>query len=90
MVTFSRSELRSILDVYGRMVARGAWHDYAMTFRRDVASFAVYGRHSGVPRFRIEKRPDLAFRQGAYAVIASDGRAFRRGREIKAVLRAFE
>src|SRR5581483_7356817 len=31
-VTFSRRELRRILDLYGRKVAAGEWRDYAIDF----------------------------------------------------------
>ncbi len=90
VVTFSRPELRAILDVYGRMVASGEWRDYAMSFDRHVACFAAFCRTSDSPLFRIEKRASHARRNGAYAVIASDGRIYRSGREVESVLRAFE
>lgn len=90
VVTFSRPELRAILDVYGRMVAAGEWRDYSLSFSSDVACFAVYRRTSDNPLFRIEKRPALARRQGAFSVIAADGRTFRRGRALENVLKVFE
>ena len=45
-VTFSRDELRSILDLYGRKVAEGEWRDYAIDFTRDKAVFCIYRRTS--------------------------------------------
>ena len=35
-VTFSRKELRRILDLYGRKVAAGEWRDYAKIGRAHV------------------------------------------------------
>lgn len=90
VVTFTRIELRALLEVYGRKVAAAEWRDYALDFERDFACFSVFRRSSDQPLFRIEKRPALARRQGAFAVIASDGRTFRRGHDIARVLRVFE
>lgn len=89
VVTFSRTELRAILEVYGRKVASGEWRDYAMSFSADAACFVAFCRSTDRSGFRIEKRPALARRQGAFAVIAADGRTFRRGSDIDAVLQAF-
>ncbi|MEO1710879.1 MAG: DUF2794 domain-containing protein, partial [Pseudomonadota bacterium] len=39
--TFTRQELDTILNVYGRMVAAGEWKDYAIDFGKDRATFSV-------------------------------------------------
>lgn len=89
-VFFNRAELDAILSVYGRKVAEGEWRDYAMGAHKDVAVFSVFRRTSEMPLYRIEKRPKLARRQGAYAVIAPGGQILKRGHELKQVLRIFE
>ena len=89
-VFFNRAELDAILSVYGRKVAEGEWRDYAMGAHKDVAVFSVFRRTSEMPLYRIEKRPKLARRQGAYAVIAPGGQILKRGHELKQVLKIFE
>ncbi|MFB2531686.1 DUF2794 domain-containing protein [Paracoccus sp. p4-l81] len=89
-VAFDRAELSAILSVYGRMVAAGEWRDYAMAFLRDVAVFSVFRRAAEHPLYRIEKRPRLRARQGAYAVIGMDGRVLKRGHDLRQVLRVFD
>jgi uncharacterized protein DUF2794 len=89
-VTFSRRELRRILDLYGRKVAAGEWRDYAIDFLKDRAVFSVFRRASEVPLYRIEKNPKLSRRQGAYSVISATGLIVRRGHELDRVLRAIE
>jgi len=89
-VFFDRAELDAILSVYGRKVAEGEWRDYAMGGFRDVAIFSVFRRASEMPLYRIEKRPKLARRQGAYSVIAATGLVLKRGHELKQVLKVFE
>ena len=89
-VFFNRAELEAILSVYGRMVVEGEWRDYAIGSTRDVAVFAVHRRTSEMPLYRIEKRPKLTRRQGAYSVVAATGLVLKRGHDLKQVLKVFE
>jgi len=89
-VSFDRKELSAILTVYGRMVAAGEWRDYAIDALRDAAVFSIFRRAAEQPIYRVEKRPKLAARQGAYAVIGLDGRILKRGKELRPVLRVFD
>lgn len=90
ITAFDRRELDQILRVYGRMVALGEWRDYAIDHHKDAAHFSVFRRAAEAPLFRIEKRPALSRRQGAYAVIAQTGLVLKRGRELSLVLRVFD
>ena len=89
-VTFDRSELDRILDLYGRMVAAGEWRDYAIDFLKDRAVFSVFRRASEMPIYRIEKNPRLARRQGAYSVVSITGLILKRGHELDRVLRVLD
>lgn len=90
VVSFHRSELGVILSTYGKMVAAGEWRDYSMDFLKDVAVFSVFRRATEHPLYRIEKRPKLAQKQGAYAVIGQDGQVLKRGRDLAQVMRIFD
>jgi len=72
------------------MVAAGHWRDYAIDGLHDAAVFSVFRRTSESPLYRIEKRPALARRQGAWAVIGQGGVILRRGHELDQVLRVFD
>lgn len=89
-VFFTRPELALILRVYGRMVASGQWRDYALSAGPDLAVFAAMRRAGDAPLYRIEKRPELARRQGAWAVTGQGGVILRRGRDLAQVLRVFD
>ena len=89
-IFFERRELERLLRLYGRMVAAGEWRDYAIDGLRDAAVFSVFRRASERPLYRIEKRPALAKRQGAWAVIGEGDIILRRGQELEQVLRFFE
>ena len=89
-VFFERRELTRLLSLYGRMVAAGEWRDYAIDGLSDSAVFSVYRRASEAPLYRIEKRPELARKQGAWAVVGQGGMILRRGHELEQVLRVFD
>ncbi|MFZ3034594.1 MAG: DUF2794 domain-containing protein [Parvibaculum sp.] len=89
-IFFTRSEFETILSLYGRKVVEGEWRDYAIGSNREVAIFAIHRRASEQPLFRIEKRPKLARRQGAFSVIAASGLIMKRGHDLTQVLKVFE
>ncbi len=89
-VFFERQEFNRILNLYGRMVAAGEWRDYAIDALAECCVFSVFRRASEAPAYRIEKRPALARRQGAWAVIGEGGMVLKRGHELEHVLSVFE
>ena len=89
-VSFDRAELGAILAVYGRMVAMAEARDYALSFGREAAVFAILRRTMEVPIYRLEKRPALRNRQGLYALIGPEGQVLKRGHELAPVLRVIE
>jgi hypothetical protein len=90
IATFDRTEIRRIFDLYGRMVAAGHWRDYALNFDPDVALFAAFRRSAEHAEVRIEKRPLLRTRQGAFALIGEHGVVLKRGHDLNGVLAPLE
>ncbi|MDR3512654.1 MAG: DUF2794 domain-containing protein [Caulobacteraceae bacterium] len=90
VVFFERRELDALLRLYGRMVAAGEWRDYGIDGLREAAVFSVFRRASEAPLYRIEKRPALARRQGAWAVIGQGGVVLKRGHDLAQVLKLFD
>jgi hypothetical protein len=90
IATFDHKELQRILDLYGRMVAAGHWRDYALRIDPDIAVFAAFRRHSERPEIRIEKRPSLRLKQGAFALVGEHGVVLKRGHELQPVLAPLE
>ena len=90
ITAFDRLELKRIMDLYGRMVAAGHWRDYALGHHPELAVFAAFRRHSERPEVRIEKRPELRLKQGAFALVSEHGTILKRGHELPAVLAPLE
>ncbi len=89
-IAFDRKELSAILNVYGQMVSKGDWKDYAMDFLSDKAVFSIYRRASDHALYRIEKVPALRKKQGQFAVIAPGGLVLKRGHDLLTVLKVFD
>lgn len=89
-IFFLRPELDLVLQLYGKLVAAGEWRDYAIDSLKDRAVFSVFRRASESPLYQVEKRPALARRQGAFAVIGQGGLVLRRGHDLAQVLRVFD
>lgn len=90
ITSFDRVELQRILDLYGRMVAAGHWRDYGIWFEADLAVFAAFRRTAERPEVRIEKRPQLQWKQGAYALVSEHGMVLKRGHELHGILAPIE
>ena len=90
IATFDRLELKRILDLYGRMVIAGHWRDYAIHISPEVAVFAAFRRASERPEVRIEKRPALRLKQGAFALVSEHGLVLKRGQELHGILAPIE
>ncbi len=54
-VTFSRTELRQLFDIYSRRVATGEWRDYAIDHGPDRIAFSIFRHTAEAPVFVIEK-----------------------------------
>jgi hypothetical protein len=87
---FERTELLTILNLYGRMVAAGLWRDYAIAMATDHAVFSAFRRASERPEAEVWKRPALRTRQGTYALVGEGGMVLKRGAELRSVLAPLE
>ncbi|MGA9659878.1 MAG: DUF2794 domain-containing protein [Asticcacaulis sp.] len=85
-VFFERKELDQILRLYGRRVAAGDWRDYGIDMQKEAVVFNVFRRSHESPLYRIEKRPSLARKQGAFALFNQAGLILKRGRELAPLL----
>ncbi|MFC3050594.1 DUF2794 domain-containing protein [Kordiimonas pumila] len=89
-VYFIRHELGTILNIYGRMVAAGMWHDYAIDHMADMAIFSVFRRASEMPLYNIIKEPALANKQGMWRITNTSGQILKRGKDLAIMMRYFD
>ena len=82
-VCFDRKELNQILSIYFRYVTAGEWCDYAIHFGRVEAVFAVFGKRSIVPAYKIVKRGNGVRK---YRLIEPGGKIVLMGEELRQIV----
>ena len=90
IATFDRRELTAHprpLRAHGR---RRPLARLRARFDPDVAVFAAFRRAAERPEVRIEKRPELRLKQGAFALVGEHGLVLKRGHELARVLAPLE
>ena len=54
-IFFNRKELGEILNIYGSMVAKGEWKDYAIFINKNVVGFDIYRKAKKSHYFKLLK-----------------------------------
>jgi len=90
VVGFDRCELQAIFNLYGRMVAKGLWRDYAVDFSPTRAIFSIFRRNGELAYYQIVKEPKAARRQGVYLIVMQSGLIMKRGSDLLRLLAALE
>ena len=54
-IFFNKKELGEILNIYGSMVSKGEWKDYAIFINKNVVGFDIYRKATEKPLFQIIK-----------------------------------
>ena len=54
-IFFIKKELKTIMNLYARMVSNGSWRDYSLSKGKMDISFDIYHRASEKPVFKITK-----------------------------------
>ena len=88
VVFFNQKELGQILNTYGRMVSAGLVKDYAINESRGRVAFSFFQRASERPTYTVVK--DTRKRGGSFLIVGADGRIFKRGNTLEAVLQFFD
>ena len=82
-VCFDKKEINEIMSVYTRYVIAGEWCDYAIHFGKVEAVFAVFGKRSFLPAYKIIKRGNGARK---YRLIDPAGRIVLMCEEIRQIV----
>lgn len=89
-VHFNRTELQSILQIYGRMVSLGECRDYSISSSLSQAIFCIFKRSSEQPLYMVIKTPKLSKKNRLFSIVAMDGQIINHGEALKSVLSIFQ
>ncbi|PPR79178.1 MAG: hypothetical protein CFH01_00558 [Alphaproteobacteria bacterium MarineAlpha2_Bin1] len=82
-VCFDKEEINEIMSIYTKYVIAGEWCDYAIHFGKVEAVFAVFGKRSFFPAYKIVKRGNAAKK---YRLIDPGGRIILIGEELRQIV----
>lgn len=82
---FNKKELGEILNVYGAMVSKGEWKDYAIFINQNVVGFDIYRKATEKPLFQIIK--NLKSKVGQkYLLKDQSGKIIKYSSELKNII----
>jgi hypothetical protein len=82
---FNKKELGEILNIYGSMVSKGEWKDYAIFINQNVVGFDIYRKATEKPLFQIIK--NLKSKVGQkYLLKDQSGKIIKYSSELKNII----
>ncbi len=89
-VSFHKSELRELMNVYSRRVASGEWRDYAIDHMVGMAIFSIFRSSFEMPLYRIAKVAGRSVNEQTEWMVVSQGERLKRSTSLPEVLSYFE
>ncbi len=84
-IFFNKKELGEILNIYGTMVSKGVWKDYAIFINKNVVGFDIYRKATEKPLFQIIK--NLKSQSGQkYQLKDQHGTIIKNSNELKNII----
>ena len=86
-IFFVKKELRTILNLYAKMVSNGSWKDYALSLESKLISFDVYQRASEKPVFRILKNLKPINLNEKFLIKDRNGKIIKKSENLKRLIK---
>ena len=83
---FIKKELKSILNLYAKMVSNGSWKDYSFTSGVREVSFNVYQRASDKPVLRILKNLKPQYFNERYLIKDKNGIILKKSEDLNQLI----
>jgi hypothetical protein len=84
-IFFNKKELGEILNIYGSMVSKGEWKDYAILINKNVVGFDIYRKATEKPLFQIIKNLKSKIGQ-KYQLKDQQGKIIKNSDELKNII----
>jgi hypothetical protein len=84
-IFFNKKELGEILNIYGSMVSKGEWKDYAIFINKNIVGFDIYRKATEKPLFQIIKNLKSKIGQ-KYQLKDQQGKIIKNSDELKNII----
>ncbi|MGY9055125.1 MAG: DUF2794 domain-containing protein [Alphaproteobacteria bacterium] len=89
-VSFEKRELRELMNVYSRRVAKGEWRDYAIDHDVGMAVFSIYRSAFELPLYRIAKIAGRSVAEQTEWMVVSGSKRLKRTTSLPEALSVFD
>ena len=83
---FERNELKTILDLYAKMVSEGTWKDYGLSISSKQVSFIVFKNAAENAIYKICKNFKPSNNNLKYLITDTNGKILRNSYELKLLI----
>ena len=84
---FVKNELRTILNLYAKMVSSGNWKDYSLTAGSREVSFDIYQRASDKPVLRILKNLKPSYFNEKFLIKDKNGNILKKSENLNQLIK---
>ena len=84
---FERDELKTILDLYAKMVSEGSWRDYGLNISNKQVSFNVFKNATENALYRICKNFKPKNKNLKYLITDTNGKILRNSSDLNLLLK---
>ncbi len=79
---FEKKELKTILDLYAKMVSEGSWKDYGLNISSRQVGFSVFKNAAENAKYKICKNFKPSNKNLKYLIIDSQGKTLRNSHDL--------
>ena len=83
---FEKDELKTILDLYAKMVSEGSWKDYGLNISTRQVGFSVFKNAAENAKYKICKNFKPSNKNLKYLITDSKGKILKNSSELKTLL----
>ena len=83
---FEKNELKTILDLYAKMVSEGSWKDYGLSISSKQVSFSVFKNTAENAMYKICKNFKPYNKNLRYLITDTNGKILKNSYELKALI----
>ena len=84
---FEKNELKTILDLYAKMVSEGSWKDYGLSISSRQVSFSVFKNAAENALYKISKNFKPSNKNLKYLITDSNGKILRNSYDLEILLK---
>ena len=84
---FEKNELKTILDLYAKMVSEGSWKDYGLNISNRQVGFSVFKNATENAMYKICKNFKPNNRNLKYLITDTTGKIFKNSPDLKILLK---